>query len=111
MNAYHRSLDNWEAALRQNAGNTRARRAAAVLAMKIADIEDDQGKSLEALQLYRQALASAQDLPQDANSRRVVSMLERKLGASLGAVGNREEAEQHLRQFSRCRKRAPRQTL
>ena len=98
VNAYHRSLDNWEAALRQNAGNTRARRAAAVLAMKIADIEDDQGKSLEALQLYRQALASAQDLPQDANSRRVVSMLERKLGASLGAVGNREEAEQHLRQ-------------
>ena len=94
--AYNKSLENWQAALSQNAGNVRVRRASAVLLMKIADIEDDRGKPLDALKMYRQASAAAQSLPSDPKSRRVVSMLERKLGASLGAVGNREEAEQHL---------------
>lgn len=94
--AYNKSLENWQTVLQQDAGNIRAHRASAVLLMKIADIEDDRGKPLDALKMYRQASVSAQGLPSDPKSRRVVAMLERKLGASLGAVGNREEAEQHL---------------
>lgn len=94
LESYKKSLENNRNVLRLDPNHQRAKRGAAIVYMKMADLESHRGNSAAALKMYREALASTSGFAPDFNSRRLTAMLERKLGTELDATD--PEAEQHL---------------
>ena len=96
LNAYGKSLSEWETALSMDRKNPVTRRGVAIMNMKIADMLANRGQLSEALDMYRRSREGMEALsaanPGNTTAQRNLAVIYRKLAAAQVEAGDSQSA-------------------